>query len=119
MTEDRDRITINGRDYVALDTLFELTEAVIVRTRSAGVFAGHLSDQDGMAGRILNARRLWYWDGAASLSELATKGPSKPQNCKFPTAVPWIDVTEIIEVLPLSSDAMVAINAVPVWSENG
>ena len=113
-----DRLTIDGRDYVALDTLHELDdgEYVLVRTRSAGVFAGYLTEQDGLAGRIVQARRIWYWDGAASLSELAVKGPSKPENCKFPAPVPWIDVTEIIEVLPVSIKAKAIINAVPEWS---
>ena len=90
---------------------------VIVRTRSAGVFFGKLDRAEvGSDGRIYAARRLWYWDGAATLSELATEGPSKPNDCKFPTPVEWIDVAGIIEVLPVTENAAAAIDGVPVWS---
>ena len=92
---------------------------VIVRTHSAGVFFGDLDQGsrsvDGMRGIIRNARRLWYWDGAASLSELAVSGPGKPKTCKFPCAVSEIEVTEIIEVLPVTEQAAAKIEAVPVW----
>ena len=53
----------------------------MVRTRSAGVFAGTLTALEGQTATLTNARRIWYWDGAASLSQLANDGPSKPQNC--------------------------------------
>lgn len=40
----------------------------IVRTYSAGVFAGEIESRNGREVVMKNARRLWYWDGAASLS---------------------------------------------------
>ena len=72
---------------------------VIVRTYSAGVFAGTLKSRKGKEGVLVNARRLWYWGWAASLSQLAVSGTSKPENCKFPVAVSEVTLTEIIEVL--------------------
>ena len=47
---------------------------VIVRTYSAGVFAGTLESKEGKEVILSNARRLWYWKGAASLSQLAMEG---------------------------------------------
>jgi hypothetical protein len=44
---------------------------VIVRTYSAGVFAANLVSRKGKEAALANARRLWYWKGAASLSQLA------------------------------------------------
>jgi len=88
---------------------------VIVRTYSAGVFAGVLKSLKGKIGVITEARRLWYWDGAASLSQLSIDGVSKPKSCKFPAAVPEVILTEVIEVLPLSEKAKASIDAVPVW----
>ena len=41
----------------------------IVRTYSAGVFAGTLVSRNGKEVVLENARRLWYWAGAASLSQ--------------------------------------------------
>ena len=88
---------------------------VIVRTYSAGVFAGTLKSMDGKQVIVTDARRLWYWDGAASLSQLAVEGVSKPKNCKFPVSVPSVLLTQVIEVLPMSDAARRSIDAVPVW----
>ena len=68
----------------------------IVRTYSAGVFAGEVIRREGREVEMANARRLWYWSGAASLSELAMRGTKDPQNCKFPTAVGRVVLTESI-----------------------
>lgn len=88
----------------------------IVRTYSAGVFAGTLAEIDGKAAKVTNARRLWYWRGAASLSELAQRGTSNPEGCKFPCPVEEIYLTEVIEILPTTKAARISIEAVPVWS---
>ena len=46
----------------------------IVRTYSAGVFHGEIAKRVGKEVTMRNARRLWYWKGAASLLELAVRG---------------------------------------------
>lgn len=89
---------------------------VIVRTQSAGVFAGILSERDKREVELLSARRLWKWAGAASLSQLATVGTSKPGECKFPCIVERIVLTEAIEILPCTPEAQASIEAVPVWA---
>ena len=89
---------------------------VIVRTYSAGVFAGHLESREGKEVVLSDARRLWYWAGAASLSELAVRGVSKPQDCKFPVAVPKITLTEAIEIIECSVEAETSIREVPEWT---
>lgn len=94
-------------------------ERQVIRTYSAGVFFGELDpesrSEDGKRGIIRNARRLWYWDGAASLSELAIRGVKRPKNCKFPAPVDRIEVTEIIEVLDTTYAARESLDSVPVW----
>ena len=88
---------------------------VIVRTYSAGVFAGNLKSRKGKEVVLTNARRLWYWAGAASLSQLAVSGTSKPIQCKFPVAVPSVTLTEAIEILDVTPVAEKSIKDVPVW----
>ena len=61
---------------------------VITRSRYASPFAGYLESRNGQEVVLTDARRLWYWDGAASLSQLAVAGTSKPKDCKFTVAVP-------------------------------
>ena len=88
---------------------------VIVRTYSAGVFAGNLQSRDGKEVVLTEARRLWFWSGAASLSQLAVSGTSKPKDCKFPVAVPSVTLTEAIEILDVTPKAEISIKGVPEW----
>ena len=90
---------------------------VIVRTYSAGVFAGELVSRKGQKVVLQNARRLWYWDGAASLSQLAMEGVKKPQTCKFPCEVDRVELLQAVEILDVTSAARKNIAAVPVWKQ--
>ena len=90
---------------------------VIVRTYSAGVFAGHLKSRNGKEVVLTDARRLWYWAGAASLSQLAVSGTSKPSECKFPVAVPSVTLTEAIEILDVTPEAKASIEGVGIWQK--
>ena len=107
-------VIINGETYVKVKKEDEL-EYCIIRTYSAGVFAGYLKTQNGKEVELCQARRLWYWDGAASLSQLAVDGVSKPENCKFPVAVDYIKLTEAIEIIPVTEKAKNSIKAVEIW----
>lgn len=88
---------------------------IICRTYSAGVFAGTLASRKGQEVELKNARRLWYWDGAASLSQLSQEGVTKPENCKFPCEVPSVVLTQAIELLPVSKQARQSIAQVAIW----
>ena len=90
----------------------------MVRTYSAGVFAGMLAERNGKEVRLTDARRIWYWTGAASLSELAMKGPSTPRKCKFPAPVGEVLLTEVIEIIPITDEARKRIAEVPEWILN-
>jgi hypothetical protein len=87
---------------------------VIVRTENAGVFAGTLVRRTGNEAELRGAIRLWYWSGAASLSQLAVEGVKNPENCKF--AVP-VDLTVlgVIEVISTTAAARANIESVKSW----
>ena len=89
----------------------------IVRTYSAGVFAGILISREGKEVVMRDARRIWYWSGAASLSQLAVDGTSDPKSCKFPVPVPEITLTESIEIIPTTEKAEKSIREVPIWKK--
>lgn len=88
---------------------------VIVRTQSAGVFAGELESRTGQEVVLRNARRIWYWAGAASLSQLAVEGTSRPQDCKFPCAVDRVELLQAIEILDVTDKARESIQGVKEW----
>ena len=90
---------------------------VIIRTQNAGVFAGTLISHEGETVTLQDARRIWYWKGAATLSELAERGTSNPNGCKFPCEVTQVVLTQVIEILSVTDKARESIASVPVWSE--
>ena len=89
---------------------------VIVRTYSAGVHFGRLAERDGKEVRLTETRRIWYWKGAASLSEMALRGVRYPHECKFSVTLPEIMLTEAIEIIPCLPEAVSNIQAVPEWT---
>jgi hypothetical protein len=90
---------------------------VIVRTFSAGVFAGYIESRNGREVVMTDARRLWYWKGAASLSQLAEEGVKCPSECKFPTPVKRVELLEVIEILDVTPAAKASIDSVKVWTQ--
>ena len=89
----------------------------IVRSARAGVFAGTVKSRNGQEVCMTNARRIWYWDGAASLSQLSISGTSKPENCKFPASVPSVMLFEVVEILPTTANAEQCIKGVAEWTK--
>jgi len=89
----------------------------IVRTYSAGVFAGELQSRKEREVVLHNARRLWKWTGAASLSQLCMDGVSDPENCLFPCEVNRVDLLEVIEILDCTEKAKKSIKEVPIWKK--
>lgn len=117
-------IIINGVTYVPKDSVEEKRskamscygwEYCMVRTQSAGVFAGYVEKRNGMEATLRHARRIYYWEGAATLSQLAMDGTSKPEKCKFPCEVDSVTLTEVIEIIPITDKAQKSIMEVPVW----
>ncbi len=89
---------------------------VICRTYSAGVFAGYLESRVGQEVVMRDVRRIWYWKGAASLSQLATDGTSEPKQCKFPCMVDTLTLLNVIEILNCTDKAQESITQVPIWT---
>jgi hypothetical protein len=88
----------------------------IVRTYSAGVFFGNVESRNGQEVVMTSARRIWYWAGAASLSELAQRGTSNPTACKFPVAMDRVILTQAIEIIDVTPEAAASIDGVAVWT---
>ena len=87
----------------------------MVRASQAGVFAGTLLERDGDEALLINARRIWYWDGAASLSQLATEGTRRPENCKIPAPVEQVLLLGVIEIIPITERARQSLEEVLPW----
>jgi hypothetical protein len=84
---------------------------VIIRTYSAGVHYGELSEKDGNEVILKNAHRIWYWktpNKGISLSEVANAGLDKESKVCSPVESIWL---EAIEIIPCTKEAIKSIEA--------
>lgn len=88
----------------------------IFRGDRSGVFYGELADKNGQEVEIKNCRRLWYWDGACSISEISLSGVKNPNNCKFTVTVESLVITDCIEIDVCTEKAIENIESVKVWN---
>lgn len=114
-------IKINEVEYVRRDSIpsppVMTDDYFIVRSYGAGVFAGYIESRNGKEVVMHQARRLWYWSGASSLSQLAMEGVKNPNQCKFPCAVATVLLTDVIEILTCTQAARNSIAGVPIWKQ--
>ncbi len=87
----------------------------IIRCDRSGVFFGTLESLEGQQAKISNVRNIWYWDGAASVMQLAAEGVKTPNGCKFTVTVSEIFVTDAIQIIPCTEQAINCIEAVKPW----
>lgn len=101
--------------FSSTETKKEYSGYKIVRTYSAGVFAGTIESRNGQEVVMKNARRLWKWSGAASLSQLAMEGVKNPNDCMFPSEVERVELLNVVEILDCTEAAKKSIKAVKIW----
>ena len=118
---NKNEIEINGEIYIKKSDAQQIEKPkgdyVVVRTYSAGVHAGYLKSRDGKEVVLTNTRRLWYWKGAATLSQIAGTGITNTKDCKFPAVIAEITLLEAIEVLPCTDKAKSIIEGISEWVE--
>lgn len=87
----------------------------IVRAKNAGVFAGNIKERNGDEVTMTNVRQIWYWDGAASLMQMAQSGVTNPRDCKFTVTVDELTVMGVCEIIPCTDIAEKCIKEVAEW----
>lgn len=116
-------IKIDGIEYVRSDSkqLAEDLEGMkycVIRTYSAGVHIGYVKEfgeKQPQHAKLLHSRRLHYWDKAASLSQVAMDGVGN--GSRIAMAVPEIELTDVIEVIPCSEEAAKFFQGAKVWKK--
>ena len=101
----------NTSSHIGINTM--IGKKVIVRTYSAGVWFGELTEKSGAEVIVKNARRLWRWKAVASisLSAVALYGINQSQS-KIVEAVPEIWL-EAIEITPCTAKSIESIEGAP------
>ena len=89
----------------------------IIRCYGAGVFFAKVKEHDKANKTITleNARKIFYWDGAAAIEQLAMEGTKKPDNCKITMEVPEMVCADPIQIIPCTKEAVENIGAVKTW----
>jgi len=93
----------------------EQKQRYIIRGDRSGVFFGEIAERNGREVTIRNCRRLWFWSGAASLSQLAAEGVKYSNDCKFTVTVDDLTVLDAIEIIPCTEKACASIDGVREW----
>jgi hypothetical protein len=87
---------------------------VVVRTYSAGVHVGELKARRGKEVDLVNARRIWSWQGANTLHEIALHGVG--EGSKVSETVAEIALTEAVEVIVASKEGAASLRAA-TWTK--
>jgi len=87
------------------------------RTYSAGVHFGELVEKDGQECLVKDARRVYYWTHACSLSQLAMEGSKDLKNCKIAMMVNEIILDQVIEIIPIPDDASKHLYGAAEWKK--
>ena len=120
-------IEVNGVKYIPKDSVSSSNFAekvdgmdfCIVRGDRSGVFFGYIKSisEDGKQVELINSRNIYYWDGAAGISQLAEVGTSAPNNCKFTMPVKRRKLTDVIQIDYITDQAAKILNSVPIWKK--
>ena len=84
----------------------------IIRCDRSGVFFGQVESLKGQTAKIKNARQIWYWEGAASVMQIAQDGVG---NRSKVTVSADIVVTDAIQVIPCSKKAESCLRGFKEW----
>ena len=89
----------------------------IVRCHGAGVFFGEVrevsGDASGLNVRLANARKVWYWDGAAAVEQLSQDGCN--DRSKLTVTVPELVVANALQIIPCTDRAIANLEAHREW----
>ena len=85
----------------------------IIRCDRAGVFYGEIAERRGSEADLVNARRIWKWEGANTLTDIAIDGVAGTSKITNPAS---LTVLGVIEVIPCTEKAVASLDSVPVWT---
>lgn len=89
----------------------------IVRADRAGVFFGKIKERNHEEVTMTDVRKIWYWEGASAVEQLAMDGTSKPENCKFTVIVHEMIIADPIQIIPCTHKAVESLSGVKIWQK--
>ena len=101
-----------------MSQLFNSGQWYIIRAEKAGVFLGKIESIQNDAVVCNSIRRLYYWEGALDVTQIAANGVSRPNSCKFSVQMGENDkstIFNVVEFHPVSDKALQSIQSVAEW----
>ena len=93
-----------------------INKKVIIRTYSAGVHYGILNKVKDNVVELKNARRIHYWNGANSLTDIALGGISDKATSRITKKLPSIILQNVIEIIECTDVAIEDLDNFPEWT---
>ena len=91
----------------------------LIRSYASGVHCGEVMDEFfTAAGKVVilkNSRRIHYWSGAASLSQIANDGIKNKESSRLTQELIEIEIVNVCETIPISEKALKQLAAHPIW----
>ena len=87
----------------------------IVRAKDAGVFFGKIAEKGDHEVTMTEVRKMWYWDGACAVEQLAEEGTTNPTGCKLTVMVSEMVIADPIQIIPCTDRAYESLAKVGVW----
>ena len=87
----------------------------IVRCDHAGLFFGKIKERSGSEVTMTEVRKLWSWDGACAVEQLAQDGTKAPGNCRFTVTILEMTVLGAIQIIPCTDAASASLRDVKEW----
>ena len=89
----------------------------IVRADRAGVFFGKIKERSQGEVTMTDVRKVWYWDGACAVEQLAMDGTTSPDVCKLTVTVPEMVIANPIQIIPCTEKAVKSLSGVKIWQK--
>lgn len=87
----------------------------IVRCDDGAIFYGEIAERNGQEVTLRNVRNIYWWEGAATISQLALEGTKRPHDCQFTVVLSEIIVLNVLEIIPCTEAAVNSLDAVKEW----
>jgi len=86
----------------------------IVRTDRAGVFFGIVKKNNTSSVVMNDVRKIFYWDGAAAVEQIATDGIND-SGSKVTITIPEMEIASPIQIIPCTEKAIENLKNCKEW----
>lgn len=88
---------------------------IIARIERAGVFHGTLAAKDAEITTMTDVRRIYYWEGALSVTDMSVTGVNASSKITLPAKRVVFQTARVIELVECTDEANKSIESIKPW----